>query len=61
MVDMVNNGTEGMDPGNAANCRGAFDYVAPTISAARATLSRLGKHQKFLSKLGYSFELNDSA
>ena len=58
-VARVNQGTATLNPGDAADCRSAFDYVAPTRSDAEATLAMLRSHQRMLDHMGYKFELND--
>eukprot|EP00241_Pyramimonas_parkeae_P007964 CAMPEP_0114255770 /NCGR_PEP_ID=MMETSP0058-20121206/17752_1 /TAXON_ID=36894 /ORGANISM="Pyramimonas parkeae, CCMP726" /LENGTH=165 /DNA_ID=CAMNT_0001370203 /DNA_START=179 /DNA_END=677 /DNA_ORIENTATION=+ len=54
----VSNITKDLDPGNAANCRGSFDYVASSPTAARAAMEILSQNEEILSKLGYAYELN---
>ena len=59
-VAIMQNKTRSSAPGSEANCRDAFDYVAPTRAAAKRALKFLGTgtFQKLLHKFGYFFELN---
>lgn len=57
-VAFVSNITKDLDPGNAANCRDSFDYVASSPTAARAAMEIFSQNEEMLSKLGYAYELN---
>jgi len=58
-VERVTQGTSTLDPGNAANCRAAFDFIAPSRADAQSTLALLRRYQHVLDRMGYAFELND--
>lgn len=58
-VERVTQGTSTLDPGNAANCRAAFDFIAPSRADAQSTLALLQRSQHVLDRMGYAFELND--